>query len=91
MIVSKQRLRSIPTKPPAFLPVQKALPELVTQATNVVAIYAARLETSDECEEQTRRTIMERDSVCIGNIYSNMKPTSAPDTYKVFIGKSLDV
>ena len=32
MMASKQRSRSIPTKPPVFLPAQKALPQLETQA-----------------------------------------------------------
>ena len=47
MIVSKQRSLSIPTKPPVLLHVQKALPQVITQATEIFAMYAARLETSN--------------------------------------------
>ena len=40
MIVSKQRSRSIPTKPPVLLPAQNALPKLGTQAPDVADMAA---------------------------------------------------
>ena len=43
MIVSKQWSRSIPTKPPVFLPAKKALPQLRTQSPDIVAIEADSL------------------------------------------------
>ena len=40
MIVSKQRSRSIPIKPPVLLPAQNALPKLGTQAPDVADMAA---------------------------------------------------
>ena len=51
MMVSKQWSRSIPTKPPVLLPVQKALPQIGTQVQEVVAMNISCLETSDEFEQ----------------------------------------
>ena len=91
MIVSKQRSRSIPTKPSVLLPVQKALPQLSTQEPEFVAMDTARLETSDESEHQERRTRLEREAVGVGDRYSIMQPNSEPAIDKGFIGKRLDI
>ena len=77
MIVSNQQSRSIPSNLPVFIPVKKALPQLGTQAPDVIAMDSDYLETSDECEQQARRIILEREAVGVGDIYSNMQPTSA--------------
>ena len=66
------------------------LPQIVTQATDVVAMDADYLETSDEFEHRERRTILEREEVGANNRYSNMQPTSAPAIGKYLIGKRLD-
>ena len=49
------------------------------------------LETSDKFYQQTRRTRLEQKAVGVGNIYSNMQHTSAPDIDKYFIGKRMDL
>ena len=77
-IVSKQRSRFIPTKSPVLLPVWKALTQIGTQAPDIVAIFVDSLETSDEFEQQSRRTSLEREEVGVVNIDSNMQSTSAP-------------
>ena len=51
IIVSKQQTHSIPTKPPLLPPAQKALSQLFTQASYVVAMDAAFLETIDESDQ----------------------------------------
>ena len=91
MISPKQRSRSIPIKPRVLLPVRKALPQIDTQETDVVAIDAARLENIDEFEQQARRKVLEREAVGFRNRYYNMQPTSALATEKGLIGKRLDV
>ena len=58
MIVSKQRSHSIQINPPVLLPVLKALQQLGTQALDIVTMDAAYLETSDNFEQQARRTIL---------------------------------
>ena len=58
MIVSKQRSHSIPIKPPVLLSVLKALQQLDTQAPDIVTMDAAYLETSDNFDQQARRTIL---------------------------------
>ena len=90
MIVSEQRSRSIPTNPPVLPPSQKALKQLVTQVPEFVVVDAAFLETIDEFDQQERRTRLEREAVGVGNIYSNMKPTSEPAIDKYLIGKRLN-
>ena len=47
MINKSNRPRSIPTKPPVLLPVQKALPKLGTQAPDVVSMDADLIEIRD--------------------------------------------
>ena len=47
MIVSKQRSRSIPTKPQFLLLAKKVLPQLGTQAPDVVAMDSSHIETSN--------------------------------------------
>ena len=91
MIVSKQWSRSIPTNPPVLLPAKHSLPQLGTQALDVVAMDAARLETSDKFEHQARHTRLDMEAVGVGDIYSNMYPTSAPYIDKYFIRKWLDI
>ena len=91
MIVSKQQSCSIPTKPPVFLPAWKALSQLGTQATDVVAMDVSCLEASDEFEHQIRHTQLERETVGIRDIYYNMQPTSVPAIDKGFIGKRLGI
>ena len=73
-----------------FLPAQKSIPQLSTQALDVVAMDAACIETSDEFEQQARRTILERESVGDGDRYSNIQPHSAPAIDTDFIGKRMD-
>ena len=72
IIVSKQCSRSVPTKTPVLIPVQKALLQIVKKAPDVVSMDAARIETSDEFEQQARRTRLEREAVDIVGRYSNM-------------------
>ena len=91
MIVAKQWSRSIPTNPPVLLPAKHSLPQLGTQALDVVAMDAARLETSDEFEQQSRCTRLERDKFGVGYRYYKMWPTSEPDIDNGLIGKRLDV
>ena len=91
ILVSKHQSCSIPTKPPVLLPVQKALPQLDTQAPDVVAMDVAFIETTDEFEQQASRTRLEREVVGVCGRYSNMQPTSAPAIDKGLIGKRLDV
>ena len=50
MILSKQRSCYIPIEPLVLLPAQNALPKLGTQAPYIVAMDAARIETSDKFE-----------------------------------------
>ena len=91
MIVSKQMSVSIPTNPLVFLPAQKALPQLGTQSPDIVAMDAARLETSDKFEQQARCTILKRKAVGISDRYSNIRPNSAPTIDKGLIDKRLDI
>ena len=91
IIVSKQWSRSIPTKPPVLFPVQKALTQLGTQSSDVVAMDTSHVENSDEFEQQARLTILEREAVGVGDRYSNMQPTSATAKENVLIGKRMDV
>ena len=74
-----------------FLHIQKALLQIGTQAPDVVAMDAARLETSDKFEHQARHTRLDMEAVGVGDIYSNMYPTSAPYIDKYFIRKWLDI
>ena len=91
MIISKQWSLSIPTKPPVLLLVKKALPQLGTQAPDVVAVDAACLETSDKFEQQSRRTRLHREAGGSRERYYNMQPTSVPAIYKYMIGKWLEI
>ena len=74
-----------------FLPARKALPQLGTHAPGVVAMDTDRLETSDEFDQQARRTRLEREEVGVNDRYSNMQPTSAPAIDKYLIGKRIHV
>ena len=87
MIVSKQRSQSIPNKSPVLLPVGNSLPQHVTKAPDIVAMGADHLETSDEFEQQTRSTGLERKAVSVGDKYSNIQPTLETAIYKELIGK----
>ena len=54
-------------------------------------MYAVSLETSDESEQQARRTKLEREAVGVGNIYYNMQPTSVTAIDKGLIVKRMEV
>ena len=58
MIVSKQRSRSTPSKLPFLLPVQKSLPQLSTQEPDIFTMNESHLETNDEFEHHSIRTIL---------------------------------
>ena len=66
ILVSKQRSCSIPTNPSVFLPAQKAQLQLGTQAPDIVAMDADRLETSDEFKHQERHTRLDRGLFGVG-------------------------
>ena len=74
-----------------FPSAQKALPQIGTQAPEVVSIDTSCVETSDELDQQARRTILERDSVGISDRYSNIRHTSVLAIYKGLIGKRMYV
>jgi len=63
MMLSKQRSRQIPEKPPVLLPQRKSVPLLGTQAPDVMAIDEARKKDEEEFEEKARRVQKELEAV----------------------------
>ncbi len=90
-IIRDTRNRKIPKNAPVVLPMRKELPVLGTQTSDVVAIDAARLATSDEFEANARRIRDDREANGIGDSCGNKQPMSAPNVDDELIGKRLEV
>jgi hypothetical protein len=91
LIISKQRTRHIPEKPPANLPTRKVLPNLGTVTADVIDIDMANLECSDEFENKARTTKQEREAAGVGDRFALMQPHSQPVVDCSLIGTRLDV
>ena len=90
-IISHQRTREIPNKPPVELPERKILPTLGTKMAALSRIEGKYASQSQNFEIAGQNLRVERELAGIGDRYSQMQPLSMPVVDKKLIGKRLDV
>ena len=83
--------RCIPIKPPIPLPERKLLPLLGTRSQDLIAIDIAHPTDSTYFKDNAHSIRLEREYAGMGNIYSELKPTSRTDVGRNLIGKRLDI
>ena len=90
-IISQQRTRGIPEKPPVKLPERKVLPTLGRKTAILSRIEDKYASQSEKFETAGQNLRVERELAGIGDRYSQMQPLSMPVVDKKLIGKRLDV
>ena len=90
-IISHQRTRVIPGKPPVELPKRKIIPSLGTKTGTVSRIEQRYENQTEKFETDGQNLRVERELAGFGDRYGNMQPSSMPSVDKKIIGKRLDV
>ena len=90
-IISDEKKRTIPNKPPAMIPQRKQLSQLGEQTSDVKVIDATHKEKSVQLDHNARMMRIDRESIGQGDRYEKLQPTLMPKIERRFIGTRLDV
>ena len=91
LIIVQQRSRSTPDKPPVILPERKSLPKLGTDVKYLTEINLGKHEERDKFEKDAHSIRIKRETMGIGDRYTEMQPASMLKVDKTLIGARLEI
>ena len=89
-IIQSEKTRTIPRKPPFFVPKRKVLPQLGQLTADVQAMDEWHLSNVEHLEENARTMIHNREAVGMGDVHSELQPRSMPIVSEL-LGERIDV
>ena len=89
-ILTEERKRTVPGKPPARLPLRKELPTLGTLAPDVASIDDLHAREASSFEDRARALRSEREAAGVGDRYTGMQPASQPSVDRNLVGQQIE-